>query len=743
VIAALLAAVGGAGAGYAGATSYSRTLAETAPGGWTRFTNEVPFRRAELLGELRLRPDAWTLDHFQALSAPESADALALTARLPEGGNLYLFPDASLGHQAPFGVGLLLRRGSDPTATGVGVSELSGVGEHGLKCEGALPLPGPEPYAVRLTQLPGGFLAEAGGQQLRCDGPSFRGGVPALRSGLQRVLVSDLELDGEGIPPPVPRAWVAGVAAAGALAAAAVVAAEILLLGAGPLACALSVSPLLLCWWMAGRDGNALVEALRLGGVDGRWIPLLAGLAPALAAAALHQAIRLSMPDDTGDTGTDTGTDGAAAPPAPLPRAPRAWLGPAAAWLVTPLAAGLLGGLHPAAAAGLALVTAPLLALGAAALMRPLSTLPGPALARASAGVGLVAAAGAGLAWVAGGQDGAAAALVAASGAALGLVCWANVNPARVRAYNLLSLLLFAASLVGLEAGLRHTGLAHTWAPLAAGMVEDEDLGWVPDAWTQFEAIERGEHTDYPEEGYPVAYEARGDALRIVCFGGSSTGGARQNDDLDEFYPARLEEDLAPGVEVVNQGVGSWTTLHIAEYARRSLADLDPDIVTVYVGHNDQFTDLPIPQKDLYARWQSGATSRQVSSVARRSLLYNGLSFAVGNLRTHQSVAVPVSHANENLEALATLTGERGAKLLLMSEGLHPDPGALAPYWEMMEEVAAAHDHVGWLDTAWLLHKQGNTMFLDNSHLTDSGHRFLARAIADDLEARGWLERAR
>ena len=56
------------------------------------------------------------------------------------------------------------------------------------------------------------------------------------------------------------------------------------------------------------------------------------------------------------------------------------------------------------------------------------------------------------------------------------------------------------------------------------------------------------------------AHDRRAGSARIVAMGGSSTGGAWQNDKLDQFWPAELERSVGGAVQVVNLGVGGWTT---------------------------------------------------------------------------------------------------------------------------------------------------------------------------------------
>lgn len=321
------------------------------------------------------------------------------------------------------------------------------------------------------------------------------------------------------------------------------------------------------------------------------------------------------------------------------------------------------------------------------------------------------------------------------AGAALGVVLWANVRT--VRRYNLISLagVVLAAGLG--EYGLRFTAAGQAWSPNGR-MESDRNLGWTNTAVREFQQLEAGEHPDYPIEGFPVAFPAPSQTPRIAAMGGSSTGGAYQNDDLGDFYPARLQERLGSRAEVLNQGVGGWTTFHIRAYLERTIDALDPDVLTLYVGHNDLLTRSRMPYKDLFARWQEGRLSDAVPLGSVRS--YQGLRYLVQSLvDIEQQVAVPLDDARENLEAVLALAEARGVQVLLIPEAVSPDPGPLVAYSALMAELAAAHPHVAWLDGSTLLLDGGASMFLDDCHLTDAGHRVLAGAIAEELVRLGWV----
>jgi len=66
-------------------------------------------------------------------------------------------------------------------------------------------------------------------------------------------------------------------------------------------------------------------------------------------------------------------------------------------------------------------------------------------------------------------------------------------------------------------------------------------------------------------------------ALRLACYGESFTFGSEVGDD--ETWPAQLEVDAAPALEVINLGVGGWGTDQALMRYRDTHAELASDVV--------------------------------------------------------------------------------------------------------------------------------------------------------------------
>lgn len=712
MIALALGLVAGLLVGEAGFASASLTRGQLPPDGWTPEAERLPYKLAALSGALAPEPGAWGLDFWQGFYRHGRAPvgALSLEAEVQEGGQLEVWLSASPANQRGEGWRLTVERVGEP---GSSLQLLTRTGPSPTRCTGALAAPSSDPLPIELAQVDGGVRARTGDSEITCTGRSS-GLHPLLRPGLRRVLVRNLAVDGQPIPPPTPPLrplwWLGGLVLIGGL-----ITAE-LRSGARAALVLASTLPLLLIPSMWGVDLRLWAETARVTWLPVSWLGLLLPLGLALALKGLHHLGRLAREH---------------------PEHPD-W--PAWPLMLAALPLGL----------ALALVPAPIPALlvgaCATALGVPLGLLWGRGLARlgsaqprrtatwslAIGGLGALAVVAMDTPFHLG------AAYGALVGLGLALVTWANANVSRVRVFNLLSLAGVGLAIVAGEGALRATQAGVAWGGGSTRTSSDDIYGWVQTARLEFESLDAGEHTTYPSDGYPVAVTPRQRPMRVVAMGGSTTGGAWQNDDLQEFYPARLQELLGDRAQVINQGVGGWTTFHMRRYALDHLDSLDPDLLTLYVGHNDLLTAVPLPYEQLYASWQTPGAGRAVGDALGRFRLYSGLRYLLTSLRPASSrVAVPVDHAEANLRAISGAVSARGGQVLLLSEGMSPSPGPLVPYNDMMARLAEELPGLHFRDVAETLHdleQAGGRPFIDDCHLTDDGHRAVAREIQSAME---------
>ena len=312
-------------------------------------------------------------------------------------------------------------------------------------------------------------------------------------------------------------------------------------------------------------------------------------------------------------------------------------------------------------------------------------------------------------------------------------------NRFTVRGFNFWSLAFFVVLMVSMETTLRATPAGRQWSSNGSNTQENEIFGWIRQANESFALFDEGQHTTYPDKGFPIQIQSSENRTRIIAFGGSTTGGAFQNDNLNEFYPALLQQELqnATAIDgsknsplVLNQGVGGWTTWHIARYFEQKQESLQADIITLYVGHNDILTAIPMTYKELYPIWMANKGNKETSQWLSQFRLYHGLRYLLVSLKKSENkVAVPIPHAKENLESIIAMAPN--SKIILISEGLSPEPGILAEYNTMLQNLAESHPNVSYLPIAEKLavYPPGD-IFLDDCHLTYLGHSILAHDLS-------------
>ena len=670
-----------------------------APTGWTRSLPRASYVSPGLLGELDPAAGAWSLSRFEGLVREGGVGTLEVMADIPDPGEIQIYvdtPDArSLG-----GPSVVVRRGG--RASGAVVVE-PGRGEQVLPCTGDAGAAATGPTTITVRIGPDGFEADTPGGTLTCGG-RHRGGGVGVGSGLGRIRVRSLDVDQVPAEQP-PGSGVPGAALGAVIAL--LTGGLLAWLGVSTAGIAIALAPLFLSALLMGDDPTPVYELARVPHREGVWqIAGLAGLAPTLL--TVLTAVAWSLAGRFANASA------------------RAWGTGAIAGL---LAAGLVArgpqGFDPMAGGALLGVLG--LITGAARLLSR-----GPSPASALAATATLALGGALLGMpVDAGVGRLYAALVFVC---IGGVVWLTRHAPRVRLYNLAAFAAAAGSLGALEIAVRWTELGSRWNGRSS-----EQSGSADTVISQFEALEAGDFTDYPSAGFPARYSPRAAPVRIVSMGGSSTGGAFQNDDLADFYPARLDALVRPQAEVVNQGAGSWNSFHVRAYGEHWLPQADADIVTVYLSVNEAQL-APVTYRELHRRWQDGRL-RTTPGLLSGLRLIHGMRYLSRGLRRAGEFAVPPDHFEDNLRDLSTRVTGSGGRVLLMPEAAYPSAETFASYRARMITVAEDIDGVEFLDTSALLADGGAAFFLDQNHLTAAGHTALAAAMRDEMERLGWLQR--
>lgn len=690
---ALIAAMGTC-LGIAVVHTWGQANAQLAPEGWSRAVASAEYIDPTRLGPLRLDAYTWTLDAYRAVSTTLPVQRLELDIELPVGGELTINLDERAG--------IHLTAGQLPKPK----PALA-------RCEGELPRLAAGPVTVVVVREKFGFTTHIGEAALSCPA-RIETGPTRLTPGLRRVALRGLTVNGETQPQPLDVGRALGGGVLGAVLALLFSLAEWRLAfapnPAGAAKIGLSLLPMTTALLLANRDLSALREILRAPKLEVEALAVVSGVLFTLAAKVLLYAPRVL---------TST-------VPLYLPTA-----------VVTVLAAGLVTtwGAKPHPEFGVLLLGVPLLAGG---LAGRLDRGRGYAGAAFMASIGLFA--GAGLTTGAGLAASGGRFYLSLAAAALALLLWFHFKRTQVRFYNLGSSVLLALALVYVELGTRFTELGSYWVVDTRG----RGAGSITTLVEQFEAMEAGSSSQYPTSGFPVQTGPKMERTRIACLGASSTGGAYQHADLSIFYPARLDQLLSDGVEVVNQGAGAWTSFQVRQFSSLYLNKLDADIVTVYLGVNEA-TASPMTYVELHERWRSGTLDAPPSRLTKLRL-FNGLRFMLRGLQGETlDAVVPPAHFKNNLTTIVDQARARGAKVLLMSEALRPDPQILNRYWAVLRDLANRHQNdgavndVAFLDTAASFELMEGPYFEDSNHLSAEGHALLAGMIHAELLRLGWL----
>lgn len=245
------------------------------------------------------------------------------------------------------------------------------------------------------------------------------------------------------------------------------------------------------------------------------------------------------------------------------------------------------------------------------------------------------------------------------------------------------------------------------------------------------------------------------DVIRIVCLGGSSTYGW-PFEQASIAYPAQLEQALngtrRGRYEVINAGEGGFTSFQALVYLQERLVHYRPALVTFCFGANDGNDNSEIGTAmtdEEYWDWLQkaarGGRAWKLHEAARALRLYILIKRAVHETRvallpyvSTPRRRVPVDRFEANANRLVELGKTHGFRPVFLSEA-HREPGARAEYRAAMERVAAATG-ARYIDLHSLLPadpKERATLFIDEMHLTQEGHRRAAAILATELTRGG------
>ncbi len=248
--------------------------------------------------------------------------------------------------------------------------------------------------------------------------------------------------------------------------------------------------------------------------------------------------------------------------------------------------------------------------------------------------------------------------------------------------------------------------------------------------------------------------------IRILSLGESSTWG--HGVEASSTYSEQLQELLnadggPPRYEVVNAGVGAWTTWQSSVFLEELGGQLEPDWVLIYHERNDSLPQGVRDENNFLV--QVRHTDRQLYLLRRpfrgllglayRSQLYLGLRQLLRRLPSDLPEAsarpdlqrigqrVPLQDRRLALERIHDTCQEHGIRLVVIQPVYH---GRAEPS-PLLRSFAQRHalTYVDLPTLRWVSGLDDEQLFQDPVHPTVQGHRFIAEAIRWTLQEEGMI----
>jgi lysophospholipase L1-like esterase len=256
--------------------------------------------------------------------------------------------------------------------------------------------------------------------------------------------------------------------------------------------------------------------------------------------------------------------------------------------------------------------------------------------------------------------------------------------------------------------------------------------------------------------------------FRIVCLGCSCTNKGWFT------YPERLEVLLNRNnsseisFEVINAGVGGYSSYQGMRYFSEELLAYSPDLVTVYFGWNDHWRAIHYPDK---AQRQLDDFVVQIQNILGRTRVYQFLhkvmsmiaGFHEAKPRSAFQPRVSIADYHSNIEKIIVLAKENGARVTLITAPHAINPASIAHYRrlglitadvdlirmhqeynDVVRQLASLHG-VALMDLESFfdeMEDKGSYFELDGVHPREEGLQAIAVVIWESLRKHGMIPNA-
>jgi lysophospholipase L1-like esterase len=279
-----------------------------------------------------------------------------------------------------------------------------------------------------------------------------------------------------------------------------------------------------------------------------------------------------------------------------------------------------------------------------------------------------------------------------------------------------------------------------------------------PDPLLLWRSVPRYPYSSQRFKGAEIAVPKPAGTFRIICYGDSNTDGP----SFGKAYATQLGDLLdaegheGPRFEVVNAGVGGYSSYQGLLRFNEEVDRFTPDLILVSFGWNDIAGAIGHPDKEFAEAGLLPTRDPRVVFVRRLLLNYRFLlvaqHFISGPPPAPEAAVVTSSRVSltdyeANLREFVAGARRRGIIPVLLTrphratpDELHADPSwrrHVPSYNETVLRVAHETQTLA-IDVQRVFEGRPD-MFFDECHLTNPGHRVMAKFLRDSLKAAGYI----
>jgi lysophospholipase L1-like esterase len=267
-------------------------------------------------------------------------------------------------------------------------------------------------------------------------------------------------------------------------------------------------------------------------------------------------------------------------------------------------------------------------------------------------------------------------------------------------------------------------------------------------------------HTGVPYDEKVVVKKPVG-VQRFIVLGTSSAEGygVFRGDNFAGQLQYLLNSHYGNGkFEVINAAVGGRVSYQLLVYFQEVLLKLSPDIVILYLAHNDSYYDGPFTARNYYKKIQKAFLDAGNNHAKKERLLKYGLNglnplypffvesrlFGYLFVKTSRNFVngiqlVPPRDQEYVLREFVSLSKRYHFKLIFAPEMVRRGEREVVtfPYYSLMENVAEK-EHIPFINVMPSLREYpDDKVFLENDpmHLNPLGHQLVARELFRQINA--------